>query len=176
MYAAESPVRRFYWTGGKRPVYFEDRPRRTELCARTTAKPHSAFKCFSAANVGTGSLAGMRSLHRAGRVASVWPFAAPAHTTIVEIYPRFLVAASGQKPNQLHHHPDRIDRVLRFFGARSYVGADLNTEDKADAVVSSAALRYFSARAQTWRAPVLEPAAQREGWIFGVESAKPCAP
>ena len=42
--------------------------------------------------------------------------------------------------------------------------------DEADALISAAALRWFSAQSDFWSVPA---DAMAEGWIFGVKSAKP---
>jgi len=164
-----SPVRGHYWTGGPRPASFMVRRRAAEIAAAgLNATPHPVFKVFTAANVGTGSLAGMRLLHRLHRAVAVWPFAPPGAVTVVEIYPKFFVRAAGVKAEKLVEDPDRIDATLAHYGSAPYAGPPLDTEDKADAVVSAAGLRALASVPEVWAAPSRQPASRREGWIFGV--------
>lgn len=164
-----SPVRAHYWTGGKRPPHFADRRRVTERAAAdANAAPHPVFKVFSAANVGTGSLAGMRLLHRLHPAVSVWPFSRPDDTTVVEIYPKLYVRKARVRAEKLVEDRDRIDATLAAYGSAPYAGPSLDTEDKVDAVVSAAALRALAGDPAVWAAPAREPAAGHEGWIFGV--------
>ena len=69
-----------------------------------------------------------------------------------------------------------VDAALAAHDSLPYAGPPLDIEDKADAVVAAAALRHLSGDPAVWRAPSGEPAARWEGWIFGVESAKPGRP
>jgi len=67
--------------------------RRTELDVPATAgiRPKSVFQIGGAGAVGTGSLRGMRLLHRLSEAGfSVWPFDPPGWPRVVEIYPRLL--------------------------------------------------------------------------------------
>lgn len=176
LYEPGSPVAHHYWRSGPRPAGFVERRRRTEhACGQRVTWPHPVFKCFSAANVGTGSLAGMRLLHRLSEVGAVWPFDTPGPLTAVEIFPRFYVRRAGVDPRRLHERPGAVDAVLAAYGSAAYCGQPLDIEDKADAVVSSAALRRLAADPAVWTAAEAEPAARREGWIFGVEPVKPGA-
>lgn len=176
LYEAGSPVAHHYWRAGPRPEGFVERRRRTELACGAITWPHPVFKCFSAANVGTGSLAGMRLLYRLAERAAVWPFEAPAALTVVEIFPRLYVRRAGVNPGRLYERPADVDAVLAAHGSAAYAGPPLDTEDKADAVLSAAALRHLASAPGVWSAPASEPASRREGWIFGVESANPGAP
>ena len=162
-----SPVGDHYWTGGPRPPGFLERRRVTELAASSDAHPHPVFKVFSAANVGTGSLAGMRLLHRLHARVAVWPFAPPSRVTVAEIYPKLYVRKAGVKAEKLVEDPGRIDATLAAYGSAPYTGPDLDTEDKVDAVVSAAALRALSTVPAVWSAPAGQPESRREGWIFG---------
>ncbi|HKG26730.1 MAG TPA: hypothetical protein VKB09_13855, partial [Thermomicrobiales bacterium] len=67
--------------------------RRTERDVPTTAgiSPKSVFQIGGAGAVGTGSLRGMRLLHRLSDAGfSVWPFDVPSLPCVIEIYPRLL--------------------------------------------------------------------------------------
>ena len=175
IYAEGSPVRAHYmapdWKGGR----YTFRQRVTErACQAQYTSPHPVFKCIGAANVGTGSLAGMRMLHHLGRRLGnrirVWPFdgSRPEGPTLCEIFPRLYFKRAGLDPRGWRER-STIDAVLSAYGAESYQGATLDTEDKADAVVSAAALRALSAKPELWRAPESRPESALEGWIFGVE-------
>lgn len=175
VYAAGSPVAALYLTPAGRGAGYEHRRRRTEIACAAVTSPHPVFKCVGAANVGTGSLAGMRLLHRLDRRAAVWPFDAPAGLTVVEIFPRLYFKRAGADP-RAWRDPAVVDAALAAHRCRPYAGPPLDTEDKADAVVAAAALRALSAEPTVWTAPGSDAAAQWEGWIFGVEPAKPGAP
>ncbi len=175
VYAAGSPVAHLYLTPAGRGTGYEHRRRRTEIACAAVTSPHPVFKCVGAANVGTGSLAGMRLLHRLDGRAAIWPFDEPDRLTVVEIFPRLYFMRSAAEP-RAWRDPRVVDAALAGYGSAPYAGAPLDTEDKADAVVAAAALRALSAEPGGWGAPAAQPAARREGWIFGVEPAKPGAP
>lgn len=174
VYAATSPVAAHYLTPAGRGKHYTRRQRVTEVACAAVTSPHPVFKCVGAANVGTGSLAGMRLLHRVttilGRQVSVWPFdgIAPTSATVCEIFPRLAVKQAGLNPTRWRE-PGVIDAILRYHGSAAYDGGEpLDTEDKADAVLAAAALRARAGIDSVWRAPSTEPASAREGWIFGV--------
>lgn len=175
VYAPQSPVAGHYLSPHGRGALYVHRQRVTERACAAVTTPHPVFKCIGAANVGTGSLAGMRLLHRLSRRVAVWPFDAPCATTVVEIFPRLYFMRVGADP-RAWRRADVVNAALAGYGSAAYAGPALDAEDKADAVVSAAALRALSADPAVWHAPGDEPPAQREGWIFGVESAKPSAP
>ena len=175
VYAPGSPVAHLYLTPAGRGAGYEHRRRRTEIDCAAVTSPHPVFKCVGAANVGTGSLAGMRLLHRLSGQAAIWPFDQPGRLTVVEIFPRLYFMRTGADP-RAWRDPRVVDAALAGHGSAPYAGPALDTEDKADAVVAAAALRALSAEPRVWAAPDGEPAARREGWIFGVEPAKPGAP
>lgn len=175
VYASGSPVAEHYLSPLGRGTRYTHRQRRAELACAAVTTPHPVFKCIGAANVGTGSLAGMRLLHRiadraaagAAAGAAVWPFAPPGPVTLVEIFPRRYFMAAGQSP-RAWRDPAVIDATLAAYGSTPYGGAVLDTEDKADAVVAAAALRRLADDPAVWSAPAREPASRHEGWIFGV--------
>jgi hypothetical protein len=175
VYGPTSPVRAHYIGPGFRGEHYTHRNRLTELaCAEQSTSPHPVFKCIGAANVGTGSLAGMRVLHRMrhrlGSRIAVWPFEPIQHgaSTICEIYPRLYFKLVGLDPRNWQDG-SVVDQTLHAYGSTPYAGPPLKTEDEADAVVSAAALRALSARPEVWRAPEARPESAPEGWIFGVE-------
>jgi hypothetical protein len=167
VYAPGSPVADHYLSPLGRGALYVHRQRRAEQACAGVTTPHPVFKCIGAANVGTGSLAGMRMLHRIAGRAAVWPFAPPGPLTLVEIFPRRYFMAAGQDP-RAWRDPAVIDATLGGYGSAAYAGAALDTEDKADAVVAAAALRALSEDPAVWSAPTKESASRLEGWIFGV--------
>lgn len=175
IYAEGSPVRDHYMAPSWKGARYTFRQRVTErACRAQHTSPHPVFKCIGAANVGTGSLAGMRMLHHLGRRLGnrvrVWPFdgTRPDGPTVCEIFPRLYFKRAGLDP-RAWREPSTIDAVLSAYGSYSYRGSALDTEDKADAVVSAAALRALSATPELWRAPESRSESALEGWIFGVE-------
>lgn len=174
VYAPGSPVCGHYISPHGRGALYTHRQRATErACAAAFTTPHPVFKCIGAANVGTGSLAGMRLLHRLAGQAAVWPFVEPGPVTIVEIFPRLYFKRAAQDP-RAWRAAEVIDATLAAYGSEPYAGQPLDIEDKADAVVAAAALRRLAGDPAVWSAAA-EPSARREGWIFGVEPAKPGA-
>lgn len=165
----ESPYHQFYRhqanghvdTGAR----YERRFRITDNAAAEQAghQPNSVFNCIGPANVGTGSVAGMRVLHelltrvqnRRMEPVSIWPFdpnGLPTQSAIVEIYPRLFLNHAGG---------------LDYFGAAlQNVPAMLNN-DQRDALVSAAGMGWFIQQGMIeWRVPDAD-AARLEGWIFG---------
>lgn len=167
VYGPGSPVAEHYLSPLGRGALYTYRQRRVEQACAGVTTPHPVFKCIGAANVGTGSLAGMRLLHRVAGRAAVWPFDAPGPVTLVEVFPRRYFMAVGQDP-RAWREASVIDATLAAYGSAAYAGAALDTEDKADAVVAAAALRRLSDSPTVWLAPSYEPASRHEGWIFGV--------
>lgn len=174
VYGPGSPVAPYYLTPAGRGSRYVLRRRRTERACAAVTSPHPVFKCVGAANVGTGSLAGMRLLRRLrtvlGAGVRIWPFtgAESAPLTVVEIFPRLYFRLAGQDPRAWRDRPV-IDAVLRRFGSAappaSWTPA---SEDEADAMVSAAALRHLARRGAIWHPPGLtRGVASTEGWIFG---------
>ncbi|MCR9176618.1 MAG: hypothetical protein NXI19_11535 [Alphaproteobacteria bacterium] len=175
IYAEGSPVRDHYMAPNWKGARYTLRQRVTErVCQAQHTSPHPVFKCIGAANVGTGSLAGMRMLYhlgrRCGNRVQVWPFdgTRPDGPTLCEIFPRLYFKRAGLDP-RAWRNPETIDAALSAYGADAYRGPALETEDEADAVVSAAALRGLSAKPELWDAPETRSESALEGWIFGVE-------
>ena len=62
-----------------------------------------------------------------------------------------------------------INKSLSFFNSKllnknQLIGGP--DQDDADAIISSAALRYFSSQKDIWNVPNVS---KKEGWIFGVQ-------
>src|SRR5688572_17311154 len=75
------------------PKDLPDPLRRTDRDVPRTGsiRPKSVFQVGGAGAVGTGSLRGMRTLHRLRAAGfSIWPFDPPGWPRVVEIYPRLL--------------------------------------------------------------------------------------
>ena len=165
---------------------FVSRRRVTEHASRDDGRsPSPTFKAIGADNVATGSMAGMRLLHRlktalAGDLV-VWPFdpvsAAEKGTAliIVEIFPSLYFHAAGLNPaRNAAADPIFMSKALAAYGSHGVpkdfhpLGSDA---DEADAMISAAAMRHFAQIAGCWSLPAAaKKAARSEGWIFGVGS------
>ncbi len=164
---------------------FASRRRVTDYAAQQAGrKPSSTFKAIGADNVATGSMAGMRLLHRlkstlAGDLA-IWPFDDLATDgqwpalIIVEIFPSLYFHAAGFNPaRNAAANPTFLSEALAAYDSER-VPDDFQLRgrdaDEADAMISAAALRYFSQMPECWLLPDAEKqAANIEGWIFGVD-------
>jgi len=163
---------------GRRGYLFSSRRRLTEQVARVVKSPSPTFNCVGPAGVGTGSLAGMRLLHALFDKAHIWPFSGMftglRSLHLVEIFPSYYFSLAGiQAVKGAHGKVENINKALHFFESEP-VSNSFNAAgpdyDEADALISAAALRFFARKADFWQTP---KQASREGWIFGVRSAKP---
>ena len=164
----------YYNAPGNKGFLFRSRRRQTEIAARPIKSPSPTFNCVGPAGVGTGSLAGMRMLHKLESQACRWPIEnnTDASLTLVEIFPSFYFSLAGVKPIKGNHaRLDMLNKALAFYGSNSLPngfvpkGPDF---DEADALISSAAIRALSVKQKVWNIP---SCAIQEGWIFGVECA-----
>ena len=111
--------------------------RLTEKSAPVTAgiSPKSVFQIGGAGAVGTGSLRGIRVLHRLHQAGfSIWPFDPPGWPRVVEIYPRLLTKAVnkshlGDRTEYLATHYPQLTAELQACAASG--------EDAFDAAVSA---------------------------------------
>ena len=111
--------------------------RRTESEAPGTAgiRPKSVFQIGGAGAVGTGSLRGMRLLHRLQNAGfSIWPFDPSGWPRVVEIYPRLLTGSVKKsdpacRASYLTDHYPQLGAALKELAASS--------EDAFDAAVSA---------------------------------------
>jgi hypothetical protein len=151
---------------------FRSRRRQTEIAAKPIKSPSPTFNCVGPAGVGTGSLAGMRMLHKLEGQACRWPIETNTDKslTLVEIFPSFYFSLAGVRPIKGNHaRLDMLNKALAFFGSNSLPdgfvakGPDF---DEADALISSAAIRALASKPEVWSLP---SCAIQEGWIFGVE-------
>ena len=172
---ADLPYRDYFMAPGWRGAKYRYRQRLAEQAAASVTTPHPVFKCIGAANVGTGSLAGMRLLHRLrgldrerlDRDIRVWPFdAVPGgELTVVEIFPRLYYKLAGGDPRAWANR-DNLNAVCGHFGAIAGEIPEIRTEDEADALISATALRLLQADPALWR-QARRSGASKEGWIFG---------
>ena len=93
-------------------------------------------------------------------------------SVLVEIFPTYYFRCSGIKPEKkIGYTLENINKSLKFFNSDVL---DENTkiggpdQDDADAIISAAALRFFSSNKETWDVP---RESTKEGWIFGVQSS-----
>ena len=167
---ADLPYRDFFMAPGWRGEKYRYRQRLAEQAAAFVTTPHPVFKCIGAANVGTGSLAGMRLLHRVRgleRDIRIWPFdpAPGGELTAVEIFPRLYYKLAGGDPRAWGDR-DNLGAVCRHFGVGTGDIPEIRTEDEADALISAAALRALAADSALWQ-QARRAGAAKEGWIFG---------
>ena len=169
------PFHRHFLSPKGKGDLFTSRRRLTEAACADITWPHPVMKCVGAANVGTGSLAGMRLLDRLKRDmddrVSVWPFEeANGRSALVEIFPRLYFKRARVDP-RAWRDPEALNQVLTHYGSeplpKNWSPA---REDEPDALISAAALRGLSPFPGIWTTPLSIPSAQaREGWIFGVD-------
>ena len=176
-YSKENPPFRNYYHDGKAPGNaYRARYRVTDKRARTTENldPSSVFNCYGQKNVGTGSLAGMRFLHKVtqDKMATIWPYETTdkRRSTLVEIYPRLFVKRA-QNIRGSRGLPDAVRGLLECYDATSRDPCDKWSNDERDALVSAAGMAWFANQQATWEAPTHAPgcAVTHEGWIFGIQ-------
>ena len=112
--------------------HYASRRRITEMAARAAGRsPSPTFKAVGADNVSTGSLAGMRLLHRLkqqlGARLSVWPFddivTGQANLVLVEIFPSFYFYRLGMVPaKKAAADPAFLNQALAGYGSDGIVG------------------------------------------------------
>ena len=163
---------------GGRGDLFASRRRLTEnVAARMNNRsPSPTFNCVGPAGVGTGSLAGMRVLHRLKDTASVWPFhqvtdLGQGSLTLVEIFPALYFTMAGVKDAAKKSAPlNALNHGLSYFdtGPCDAIADHVPDHDDLDALISAAALRHLHCPLRIF--PIADedrPHALREGWIFG---------
>jgi hypothetical protein len=170
---SSSPFAEYFLTQRSRGARYAHRLRETEVASGTAgARPLCTFHCVGA-QVGTGSVAGMRVLHaittRHAKLWSIWPFdPRDGRSTIVEVFPSLLQALAGQSGERLTE-AGVMNAALAALGSLPLPCAPA-TEDVADAILIAAGLRHLDrARPEVWAPAGLSTCAQTcEGWIFGV--------
>ena len=146
--------------------------RRTEHAqARAGCRPYSNFNLVGAAQVGKGSLAGMRLLNRlSGRIA-IWPFdpLPESGSVLVEIYTALAAIAAGRTAarSKMRDYA-QLDAGLIVLGSPPTGGHGPVSDHASDALLSAAWLRTLAHDPANWAPPLLTPEiAAREGWTFG---------
>jgi hypothetical protein len=127
----------FWGKRGTRAPDIAERFRRTEHEAPTQAgiRAKSVFQIAGAGAVGTGSLRGMRLLHRFSTAGfSIWPFDPPGWPLVLEIYPRLLTGAikKSHAPSRIGYLRDRFPELPDDLRERAS-----SSEDAFDAAVSA---------------------------------------
>ena len=139
--------------------------------ARAGCRPYSNFNLVGAAQVGKGSLAGMRLLHRlSGRIA-IWPFdPLPDHgSVLVEIYTTLAAIAAGRSAarSKMRDYA-QLDAGLIGLGSPPTGASGPVTDHASDALLSAAWLRTLAPDPAHWTPPLLTAQiALHEGWTFG---------
>ena len=169
---------------GGRGKYFSSRRRMTEIMAAKVngRSPSPTFNCVGPAGVGTGSLAGMRMLHRLKDHAWIWPVQPVAQRddhcrlAVVEIFPSLYFTMAGITDRMKRDDPLlALNSALSFYNAGpvSSLAEKLPDQDDSDAIISAAVLRDRHCPHQIFPMDKdAENQARQEGWIFGVGYAR----
>ncbi len=147
--------------GRPRPPDLLDEERAFRLTERAVPavggiRPKSVFQIGGAGAVGTGSLRGMKLLHRLAAAGfSIWPFDPPGLPRVVEIYPRVLTG-----PVNKSSPPERLRRLLTYIET-TRVEVEPSLLDPAAATVDAfdAALSAFEMARHADEIASLPPAA-----------------
>ncbi len=161
--------------GGREGTAFgggRGRFRQTEHAqARAGCRPYSNFNLVGAAQVGKGSLAGMRLLHRLQHRSAIWPFdpLPERGSVLVEIYTTLAAIAAGRTAarSKVRNYV-ALNEALAALDSKPVRGRGLLSDHAADALISAAWLRQIAHDPAMWSPPLLTPEiAAREGWTFG---------
>ena len=170
---SKEPYSNYYNSPNLKGTLYKSRRRFTEIEAKNKIhSPSPTFNCVGPGAVGTGSLAGMRVLNFLKNKINIWPFnnsILQKKSVVVEIFPTYYFRYARVKPEKnIGYALDKINQALNHYGCNSLPqdiiigGPD---QDDADAIVSAAAMRYFSNNRNCWNVPKVS---KKEGWIFGV--------
>ena len=170
---SKEPYSNYYNSPNLKGTLYKSRRRFTEIEAKNKIhSPSPTFNCVGPGAVGTGSLAGMRVLNFLKNKINIWPFnnnILQKKSVVVEIFPTYYFRYVGIKPEKnIGYTMSKINQALSHYDCNSLPkdiiigGPD---QDDADAIVSAAAMRYFSNNRNCWNVPKVS---QKEGWIFGV--------
>ncbi|MDT7934340.1 MAG: hypothetical protein RQ833_07030 [Sphingomonadaceae bacterium] len=133
-------------------------------------KASSIFDCVGASQVGKGSFAGMRLLHRLRGQVAVWPFdpAPPRGAVLCEIYTRAFIRHAGLRGLKLRT-PAALDEALAALSAPpARLGGTL-TDHQTDVLLSAAGMRALAGEGRWWQPEGMTAEVARvEGWTFGV--------
>ena len=161
--------------GGREGAAFgggRGRFRQTEHAqARAGCRPYSNFNLVGAAQVGKGSLAGMRLLHRLQHRYAIWPFdpLPGSGSVLVEIYTTLAAIAAGRTAarSKIRDYA-ALNAALIALGSKPARGSGALTDHAADALISAAWLRTLAHDPTNWSPPLLTlEIATTEGWTFG---------
>ena len=161
--------------GGREGAMFgggRGRFRQTEHAqARAGCRPYSIFNLVGAAQVGKGSLAGMRLLHRLQDQFAIWPFdpLPGSGSVLVEIYTTLAAIAAGRSSarSKIRDY-SALNAALSALGSKPVRGDGALSDHAADALISAAWLRSIAHDPSWWNPPLLTPdIAATEGWTFG---------
>ena len=161
--------------GGREGAAFgggRGRFRQTEHAqTRAGCRPYSNFNLVGAAQVGKGSLAGMRLLYRLQHRHAIWPFdPLPASgSVLVEIYTTLAALAAGRTAakSKIRDYA-ALNAALSALNSKPVRGHWPITDHAADALISAAWLRTIAHDPAMWSPPLLtSEIALTEGWTFG---------
>lgn len=132
----------------------------------------SNFNLVGAAQVGKGSLAGMRLLHRLHGRIPLWPLdPVPANgPLLVEIYTSLAARAAGLAPGRSKIRDGKaLDAALAALGsARAGIEGPVS-DHVSDALLTAAWLRAIADDEAHWApAPLTDALAATESWTFGI--------
>ena len=170
---SKEPYSNYYNSPNLKGTLYKSRRRFTEIEAKNKIhSPSPTFNCVGPGAVGTGSLAGMRVLNFLKNKINIWPFnnsILQKKSVAVEIFPTYYFRYARVKPEKnIGYTLDKINQALSHYGC-NYLPKDIiiggPDQDDADAIVSAAAMRYFSNNRNCWNVPKVS---KKEGWIFGV--------
>ena len=164
------PYSEYYNSYFKRGIRFQSRRRVTEILAKKICSPSPTFNCVGPGAVGTGSLAGMRVLNLLKKDINIWPFNNPENSksTLVEIFPTFYFKSCQIKPEKdFGYSIEKINVGLKVYGAKPiskkirFYGPD---QDEADALISVAAMKFFSKIKRSWKVPIESKKRRMDIW------------
>ena len=170
---SKEPYSNYYNSPISKGTLYKSRRRFTEIEAKNKIhSPSPTFNCVGPGAVGTGSLAGMRVLNVLKNKINIWPFnnsILQKKSVAVEIFPTYYFRYARVKPEKnIGYALDKINQALSHYECNS-LSKDIiiggPDQDDADAIVSAAAMRYFSNNRNCWNVPKVS---KKEGWIFGV--------
>jgi hypothetical protein len=157
-----------FWgrSGRAKPALSDDEHyRKTEREVGNVAgvRPKSVFQINGAGTVGTGSIRGMRLLHRLNLAGfSVWPFQQPQWPRVVEIWPRLFTG--GVMKNRTEERSKYITENCWFLPDQWQAAAE-KSDDAFDAVVSACHMNQHRNQLASLE-PASDPRTLLEGMIW----------
>jgi hypothetical protein len=160
--------------GGRQGASFEGgrgRFRKTEHAqARAGCRPYSNFNLVGAAQVGKGSMAGMRLMHRLSGKIAIWPFdpLPKQGSVLVEIYTTLAAIAAGRTAARSKMRSTaELNIALAALDSQPVPESGAIDDHSSDALLTAAWLRHIHADPQLWSAPPSAEIAATEGWTLG---------